>query len=103
MKHLIPLLIALSLTSPAQAKDVVPPAAQAQVMSEGVVRKVDTANAKITLRHGPIANLNMPAMTMVFRVQPAELLSAVKVGDKVKFHAEEINGKLTVTLIEKAP
>ncbi|MHB1143363.1 MAG: copper-binding protein [Thiobacillus sp.] len=96
------LLIAL-LAAPLHAEPVTPPAAQASVMSEGVVRKIDAANSKITLRHGPIVNLDMPGMTMVFRVQPPELLNAVKVGDTVKFHVEDINGIFTVTAIRVAP
>jgi Cu/Ag efflux protein CusF len=103
MKRLIPLLTALAIAAPLYAEPVTPPAAQASVMSEGVVRKIDAANAKITLKHGPLVNLDMPGMTMVFRVQPPELLKAVKVGDKVKFHAEDINGAFTVTAIQAAP
>jgi Cu/Ag efflux protein CusF len=102
MKRLIPLLAALAVATPIYAQTVAPPV-QAVAMSEGVVRKIDAANGKITLRHGPLASLDMPPMTMVFRVQPPELLNAVKVGDKVKFHAEDINGTLTVTAIQAAP
>jgi len=103
MKKWIPLLAALAITAPLHAQPVTSPAARASVMSEGVVRKIDAANAKITLKHGPIVNLDMPGMTMVFRVQPPELLKAVKVGDKVKFHAEDISGTFTVTAIQPAP
>ncbi len=102
MKRWIPLLAALAIATPIHAQPVMPPAAEASAMSEGVVRKIDAANARITLRHGPIANLDMPGMTMVFRVQPPELLNAVKVGDKVRFHAEDINGAFTVTAIQPA-
>ncbi|MDA8255806.1 MAG: copper-binding protein [Betaproteobacteria bacterium] len=102
MKRLILLLTALAIATPIHAQPVMPPAAETSAMSEGVVRKIDAANAKITLRHGPIANLDMPGMTMVFRVQPPELLDAVKVGDKVRFHAEDINGAFTVTAIQPA-
>lgn len=102
MKTLMPLLVALALAAPLHAEPVTPPAAEAQVMSEGMVRKIDAENAKITLRHGPIVNLDMPAMTMVFRVRPPELLNAVTVGDKVKFHAERIDGAYTVTAIQLA-
>jgi Cu(I)/Ag(I) efflux system protein CusF len=102
MKKWIPLLAALAIATPLYAQPVTPPAAQASAMSEGVVRKIDAANGKITLKHGPIANLDMPGMTMVFRVQPPGLLNAVKAGDKVKFHAEDINGALTVTAIQPA-
>jgi Cu/Ag efflux protein CusF len=103
MKKWIPLLAALAIATPLYAQPVTPPAAQASAMSEGVVRKIDAANGKITLKHGPIANLDMPPMTMVFRVQPPELLNAVKVGDTVKFHAEDRNGVFTVTAIQVAP
>jgi Cu/Ag efflux protein CusF len=102
MKRLIPLLAALAIATPLYAAPATSPAAQASAMSEGVVRKIDAANAKITLRHGPLTNLDMPPMTMVFRVQPPELLSGIKVGDKVKFHAEDINGSFTVTAIQAA-
>ena len=71
-------------------------------MSEGEVRKVDKEAAKLTLRHGPILNLNMPAMTMVFRVLDPKLLAAVKEGDKVRFVAQNVDGSITVTRIEKA-
>ncbi|MFZ3041700.1 MAG: copper-binding protein [Thiobacillus sp.] len=103
MKRLIPLLAALALATPLHAEPATPPTVQASAMSEGVVRKIDTANAKITLRHGPLANLDMPPMTMVFRVRPPELLSGIKVGDTVKFRAEQIDGAYTVTAIQAAP
>ena len=80
-----------------------PPSTQAVVMTDGVVLRVDAVAGKITLRHGAIVNLDMPAMTMVFRAQPPSLLDRVKVADKVKFHAEQINGALTVTAIQVAP
>ena len=102
MKTLISLLAALTVVTPLHAAPVVPPVAQARVMTEGVVRRIDPANGKLTLRHGPIVNLDMPAMTMVFRVQPPELMNTLKVGDAVKFHAESINGTLTVTAIHPA-
>ena len=89
-----------------QAETVVTPAvkvaqeAKSEALSEGVVRKIDAANGKITLKHGPLVDLAMPAMTMVFKVQPPNLLNAVKVGDTVKFRAENLKGALTVTAIE---
>ena len=103
MKKRIPLLAALAIATPLHAQSVAPPVAQASAMSEGVVRKIDAANARITLRHGPLVNLDMPPMTMVFRVRPPELLSGIKVGDTVKFRAETIKGAITVTAIQAAP
>ena len=68
--------------------------------SEGEVRKVDKDAKKITIRHGPLANLDMPAMTMVFQVKDPTLLDKVKAGDKVKFRAEKLGSVYTVTTIE---
>jgi len=68
---------------------------------DGEVRKVDKAQQKITLKHGPIKNIDMPAMTMVFRVKDAKMLDPLAEGDKVKFTAEKINGQYTVTSISK--
>ena len=76
--------------------------AGAQSMSEGEVRKVDKDAGKLTLKHGPISNLDMPPMTMVFRVKDAAMLDAVKQGDKVKFVAENVGGQIVVTKIEPA-
>lgn len=76
--------------------------AQAGATAEGEVRKIDKAARRITLKHGPIANLDMAAMTMVFQVKDAAVLEKVKVGDKVKFRAENVGGQLTVTSIERA-
>ena len=102
MKTLISLLAALTIVTPLHAEPVTPPAAQDRVMTDGVVRRIDPSNGKLTLRHGPIVNLDMPAMTMVFRVQPPELMNTLKVGDAVRFHAESIDGVLTVTAIQPA-
>ena len=74
----------------------------AQSLSEGEVRKVDKDAKKITLRHGPLANLDMPAMTMVFQVQDPAMLDRVKTGDKVKFRAEKVGGAFTITQIDTA-
>jgi Cu(I)/Ag(I) efflux system protein CusF len=69
----------------------------------GQVTKIDESAGKITLKHGPIKKLDMnEAMTMVFRVQDPAMLKQVKVGDKVRFDADKINGQFTVTKIEKA-
>lgn len=74
--------------------------AQPAGMSDGEIRKVDKEAKKITVRHGPLTNLDMPAMTMVFQVQDPGMLDRVKAGDKVKFVAEKIGGAFTITKIE---
>jgi Cu(I)/Ag(I) efflux system protein CusF len=70
-------------------------------MTEGEVRKVDKAKKTITLKHGAIKSLDMPPMTMVFEAD-ASLLNKVKAGDKVRFVAADLGGKLTVTEIQPA-
>jgi Cu/Ag efflux protein CusF len=79
-----------------------PLSAGAQSMSEGEVRKVDKDAGKLTLKHGPIPNLDMPPMTMVFRVNDAAMLDALKPGDKVNFQAEKQGGQYVVTKIVPA-
>lgn len=69
-------------------------------LSDGLVKKVDKDQGKITLKHGPLENMGMPGMTMVFRVQDASMLDQIKPGDKVRFYAESMNGALTVTKLE---
>ena len=71
-------------------------------VAEGEVRKIDKEQGKVTLRHGPLQNLDMPAMTMVFKVADPKMLDALKEGDKVRFTAEKVNGALTVTSIQSA-
>jgi uncharacterized cupredoxin-like copper-binding protein len=76
------------------------PAAAAAELTEGEVRKVDKDGKKLTLKHGPLKNLDMPGMTMVFQVKEDTMLDKVQPGDKVRFLAEKIDGKFTVTKLE---
>lgn len=69
-------------------------------MTEGEVRKIDKENQKITLKHGEIKNLDMPGMTMVFKIKDAAMLEKVQVGSKVKFKAEKSDGAFVVTSLE---
>ncbi len=66
-------------------------------MAQGEVRKIDKDTGKITIRHGEIKNLDMPPMTMVFRVREPALLGKVRLGDKVRFTAISDGGALVVT------
>lgn len=67
------------------------------------VRNVDRAQQKITLAHDAIKNLDMPAMTMVFRVADPKLLEGVNAGDTVHFSAEKRQGLFTVTGLQRKP
>jgi Cu(I)/Ag(I) efflux system periplasmic protein CusF len=89
----ISLIAALSLSGAALA--------QGLPTVSGTVEKVDTAQGKVTIDHGPIKNLDMDAMTMVFRAQDPALLKGIKAGDKVQFTADRVNGQISVTSIKK--
>ena len=69
-------------------------------LSEGEVRKVDRDNGKLTIKHGPLKNLDMPGMTMVFIVQEPAVLDTVKPGERIRFQAERIDGAFIATQIE---
>ncbi len=69
-------------------------------MSAGEVKKVDKSSGKVTIKHGPLANLGMPAMTMVFRVKDPAMLDQMKEGDRINFVAEKVNGAITVIQAE---
>jgi Cu/Ag efflux protein CusF len=81
---------------------IVPVMALATDSTEAEVRKVDLAARKITLKHGEIKNLEMPPMTMVFQVPDPALLGGIKVGDKVRFTADKVNGAYTVLTLQPA-
>ena len=78
------------------------PALAAEELIKGEVRKIDAAAGKITLRHGPIKKFDMDdGMTMVFRVKEPAMLGGVKVGDKIEFETDKVDGQFTVTSIKK--
>ena len=77
-----------------------PAAEQARAdLTAGEVRRVDKATGRVTIRHERIVNLNMPPMTMVFRVADKGMLETLRPGDRILFRAEENNGALTLTEI----
>ncbi len=77
-------------------------AAMPSRLTDGEALKVDVATGKVTLRHGPIENLGMPGMTMMFPVSNKKMLAGIKEGDKVRFRAERRNGTIVVTDIAPA-
>ena len=77
-----------------------PAAEQARAdLTAGDVRRVDKVTGRVTIRHERIVNLNMPPMTMVFRVADKGMLEPLRPGDRILFRAEENNGALTLTEI----
>jgi len=79
---------------PAQA------AAQASATASGEVRRVNPGEGKVTIKHGEIKALDLPAMTLVYRADPA-LLAGIQPGDSVRFTATRQGGNYVITQISK--
>lgn len=88
-----------------QASDAAAPSSQDWIPAE--VRRVDAAQQKLTLKHGDIRHLDMPGMTMPFRLAPgvvsAAQLSAITAGDKLEVRIESQQGQLTIVALRPAP
>ena len=69
--------------------------------TKGKIKKIDRDAGKVTIIHEELKSLDMPAMTMVFRLADATMLDAVKEGDAIEFVADRLDGKLTVVEIKK--
>lgn len=103
-------LIALAslITLPAQAAGehaghgMTNHAADQMPMVEATVKKVDKSAGKVTLAHGPLVNLNMPAMTMAFKVREAGWIAQMKAGQKIRFVADNVDGAMTIVQFEGA-
>jgi len=105
-------LLCAALSLPAQAQQAghnmhdmhdmnAMPATTAE-LSSGEVRAIDLKTRKLTIKHGELKNLGMPAMTMVFVIKDGVAVPAgLKQGDSIRFRAEEVGGVLTVTLIQR--
>jgi Cu/Ag efflux protein CusF len=79
-----------------------PPPAVDLPLVAGRIEKIDAGQAKVTIDHGPIPNLKMDSMTMVFRTQDPNTLKGIRAGDRVRFTADRVNGQISVIRIEKA-
>lgn len=90
MRKLTTLLIASMIAAAGSS------AAFAVEYTKGTVKKVDLKAGKVTIIHEELANLDMPAMTMVFRTANAAMLEKMKAGEAIEFVADRVKGKLTV-------
>jgi Cu(I)/Ag(I) efflux system protein CusF len=78
------------------------PAAQAATVAKaaGTVESIDETDGKITIAHGPVDELDWPAMTMAFKATP-EHVASVKVGQKVHFEFTAHGMDATITRISE--
>ncbi|CAB3685483.1 hypothetical protein LMG22037_02699 [Paraburkholderia phenoliruptrix] len=70
-------------------------------LTDAEVRKVDAASGMVTLKHGALANVGMPPMTMAFKAKDPAMIKQVREGDKVKVRVENVDGTLTIVKLEK--
>ncbi|MGE4451443.1 copper-binding protein [Castellaniella sp.] len=75
-------------------------AAPVQARASGEVVRVNAPAGKIAIRHGAIDKLDLPAMTLVYHVDPA-LLAGIAVGDRVEFTAERTGGQYRIVELKK--
>jgi len=71
--------------------------------ADGEVTKIDKPAVRVTLKHNGLKNLDMPAMSMAFKVADPRMLDTLAVGDKVRFTADKVGGVYTVTTLTKSP
>lgn len=69
--------------------------------ADGAIVGIDAERGRITLKHGVIEGLGMPAMTMVFRVADASMLMQLKVGEAVRFTVIRADNFFTVTQLAR--
>ncbi|GLC92657.1 hypothetical protein Tamer19_20650 [Cupriavidus sp. TA19] len=65
------------------------------------IKKIDVTAGKVTLKHDPIENLGMSAMTMAFPVKDRASLKHFKEGESVSVIFDNINGKPTVVEMQR--
>ncbi|WP_416759353.1 copper-binding protein [Roseateles sp. So40a] len=75
-------------------------ASSSSSFAQGEVKRIDAGQGKLTLKHGPIENLGMPGMTMVFRAD-ASVLAQLQVGDQIRFKADKVDGTIQITELQK--
>jgi Cu(I)/Ag(I) efflux system protein CusF len=68
----------------------------------GTVTAVNSASSKVTLDHGPLPEINWPAMKMEFATAPSVNLSKIKPGDKVRFTLKGSGNSYTVQSMNPA-
>lgn len=79
------------------------PVERAASLAAGEVREVDLEDETTALANGKIASLQMaPMSSMLFKASDAELLAALKPGDKVNFRATMVGQQPKVAQISLA-
>jgi Cu(I)/Ag(I) efflux system periplasmic protein CusF len=102
-RHVLRGALAAAFAGLAMAAAIGPagPALAQGTETQGEVTRIDKAGGRIGIRHGGIAHLDMPPMTMTFRVRDTQALDRLAVGDRVRFVADRVDGQFVITRIAK--
>jgi Cu/Ag efflux protein CusF len=71
---------------------------ETEEMSDGTIKEIDWKNNTLLIKHGPLKNMKLPAMTMLFKVHEQKYMKGLKVGDDIFFKAE---GNMRIIYLEK--
>lgn len=77
-----------------------PAAAQKTGKGTGLIQKIDQDKGAVTIKHGPLQGLDMPAMTMSFLVKDKSMLSSLQPLQKVDFELTYDGKNFTITKIK---
>ena len=66
----------------------------------GIVKSIDVARGTATIAHGPVTDLNWPAMTMAFKVKDKGLLERLAVDKKVDFTLMQEGKDYVITAVQ---
>lgn len=66
----------------------------------GLIQKIDRDKGTVTIKHGPLQGLDMPAMTMSFPVKDKAMLSNLQPLQKVDFELAYDGKDYTITKIK---
>ncbi len=67
----------------------------------GKVVRISVKRMSVTIAHGEISNLSMPAMTMGFKATDSDTLDMLEVGDEIEFQADDDNGTLILVAVKE--
>ena len=74
----------------------------AQEWVDAEVRKVEKEAGRLSLKHGEIKSMDMPAMTMTFRVRDKAMLDTLAVGDRVRVQVVREGGQFVIVALRRA-
>lgn len=71
-----------------------------QHKASGTVTKVDREKSRVTIKHGAVATLDWPAMTMTFAVKERKLMEKLQQGKEVQFQFAQQGKDYVITGVQ---